>query len=75
MCSADEVSGIHTLLIWDLETKAVLQDISTIHKVGVFQVLSRGDILLTRDKNGLLCVWDSDLAASQQYKVGSMIQP
>ena len=75
MCSADEVSGIHTLLIWDLETKAVLQDISTIHKVGVFQVLSRGDILLTRDKNGLLCVWDSDLAASHQYKVGSMIQP
>ena len=69
LCSADEHTGEHNLLIWSLESKTVLQAITTTHKVGIFQVLSCGDILLTRDKNGLICVWDSRLAVSDSNQV------
>ena len=60
LCTADEVSGVHSLLIWNLVTKMVIRDIVTDHKVGIFQVMTSGDNLVTRDKNGLLCVWDID---------------
>ena len=59
LCTADEVSGVHSLLIWNLVTKMVIRDIVTDHKVGIFQVMTSGEFLLTRDKNGLLCVWDT----------------
>ena len=58
LCTADEVSGVHSLLIWNLVTKTVIQDIVTSHQVGIFQVMTSGENLVTRDKNGLLCVWD-----------------
>ena len=43
------VGGLHSLLIWDLETKSVLWDVTSCHKVGIFQVMTSGEFLLTRD--------------------------
>ena len=73
LCSADEHTGEHNLVIWNLQTKTVIQAVTTTHKVGIFQVLSCGDILVSRDKNGLICVWDSRLAASESNQVGDQL--
>ena len=73
LCSADEHTGEHNLVIWSLETNTVLQAITSPHKVGIFQVLSCGDILVSRDKNGLICVWDSRLTASDGSQVRQLI--
>ena len=73
LCSADEHTGEHNLVIWSLETNTVTQVITTSHKVGIFQVLSSGDFLVSRDKNGLICVWDSRLAASHTSQVGNIL--
>ena len=74
LCSADEHTGEHNLVIWSLETNTVSQVITTTHKVGIFQVLSSGDFLLSRDKNGLICVWDTNQVSQSTSTPTSVIK-
>ena len=38
------------------------------HLSGIFQVISCGDILITRDKDGVIFLWDANLAIKDDYK-------
>jgi len=70
LCSCDDAGGTierHQIFIYNLTNLTVLQSF-TGHLSGIFQVISCGDILITRDKDGVIFLWDSNLAIKDDYK-------
>ena len=67
MCSVEEGNRMFLVNIFNLNTMSLLQSFSG-HQCGIFQVISSGDILVTRDKGGTLIVWDAKLASDETYK-------
>ena len=70
LCSCDDAGGTierHQIFIYNLTNLTVLHSF-TGHLSGIFQVISSGDILITRDKDGVIFLWDADLAIKDDYK-------
>ena len=68
LCSVDEPVGTHCVIIYNLTDLTMIQSFPG-HTSGIFQVISSGDILLTRDKNGVIFMWDINLATDENYQV------
>jgi len=64
--SDDGPDGHHVLLIWDLRTLTMIHAFQA-HMTGIFQIQTHGDRLLTRDKDGVIVIWDTKLAADVNY--------
>jgi len=64
--SDDGPDGQYLLLIWDLTTLTMIHAFQA-HMTGIFQIQTRGERLVTRDKNGNIVIWDSKLASSLTY--------
>ena len=54
------------LLIWDLTTLTMIHAFKC-HMTGIFQIQTSGDRLVTRDKDGNIVFWDTELAADSDY--------
>ena len=67
MCSVEEGNRMFLVNIFNLNTLNLLQSFSG-HQCGIFQVISAGDLLVTRDKGGSLIVWDAKLASDEKYR-------
>ena len=67
MCSVEEGNTMFLVNIFNLNTLSLLQSFSG-HQCGIFQVISGGDLLVTRDKGGSLIVWDAKLASDEMYR-------
>ena len=67
MCSIEEGNRMFLVNIFNLNTLSLIQSFSG-HQCGIFQVISAGDILVTRDKGGSLILWDARLASDETYK-------
>ena len=67
LCSVEEGNTGFLVNIFHLCSLTLLQSFSG-HQCGIFQVISSGDILVTRDKHGSLIVWDAALACDENYE-------
>ena len=67
MCSVEEGNTMFLVNIFNLNTLNLLQSFSG-HQCGIFQVVSCGDLLVTRDKGGSLILWDAKLASDEMYR-------
>jgi len=64
--SDDGPDGHYMLLIWDLTTLTMIHAFRS-HMTGIFQIETSGDRLVTRDKDGNIVFWDTELAADTEY--------
>lgn len=64
--SDDGPDGHYMLLIWDLTTLTMIHAFKC-HMTGIFQIQTSGDRLITRDKDGNIVFWDTELAADANY--------
>ena len=64
--SDDGPDGHYVLLIWDLTTLTMIHAFRA-HMTGIFQIETRGDRLITRDKDGNIIFWDTELASDLNY--------
>ena len=67
MCSVEEGNRMFLVNIFNLNTLSLIQSFSG-HQCGIFQVISAGDLLVTRDKGGSLIVWDAKLSSDEKYR-------
>jgi len=65
--SDDGPDGHYLLLIWDLTTLTMIHAFKC-HLVGIFQIETRGERLVTRDKEGNIVIWNTELAADAEYE-------
>jgi len=64
--SDDGPDGHYVLLIWDLTTLTMIHAFRA-HMTGIFQIETQGDRLITRDKDGNIIFWDTELASDLNY--------
>ena len=64
--SDDGPDGHYRLLIWDLTTLTMMHAFQC-HLVGIIQIETRGERLVTRDKEGNIVFWNTELAADAEY--------
>jgi len=65
--SDDGPDGHYRLLIWDLTTLTMIHAFQC-HLVGIIQIETRGERLVTRDKEGNIGFWNTELAADAEYE-------
>jgi len=65
--SDDGPDGHYLLLIWDLTTLTMIHAFQC-HLTGIFQVQTSGERLVTRDKEGNIVFWNTELAADADYE-------
>ena len=65
--SDDGPESHYRLLIWDLTTLTMIHAFKC-HLVGIFQIETRGERLVTRDKEGNIVIWNTELAADAEYE-------
>ena len=67
MGSDDDPDGHYVLLIWDLTNLTMIHAFKC-HRTGIFQIQSFGDVIVTRDKDGTIVLWNAELASDDTYE-------
>ena len=68
LCTDFEPFGAQQVVIYNLNDLTLIRSFSG-HNCGVLQVVSFGNIFVTRDKEGIIIIWDANNACDENKEV------